>query len=236
MTKHSGKWKCLVIDDEPLAAELISSYVETVNELELAGVCNNALDALTILRQQSIDLLFLDIEMPRLTGLEFLRVLPNPPAIIIISAYREFAVEGFELNVTDYLVKPVTLERFLRAINKLMVKQPAPVENNSIKEDSYVLYKVDRNIEKVYLKDILWIESLKDYIKIILSDKRTLITYQRISYAEQKLPESQFMRIHRSFIVAKDKVTGYNNSTIRVENHELPIGKSYKKKVLDEII
>src|SRR5690606_15765812 len=137
------------------------------------------------LRQQTIDLLFLDIEMPRLTGLEFLRVLPNPPAIIIITAYREFAVEGFELNVTDYLVKPVTFERFLRAINKLIIKQPAPVENNSIKEDSYVLYKVDRNIEKVYLKDILWIESLKDYIKIILSDKRTLITYQRISYAEQ---------------------------------------------------
>jgi DNA-binding LytR/AlgR family response regulator len=170
MKNQPTLWKCLVVDDEPLAADLIKSYIETVDELQLAGICHNALDALAMLRKQKIDLLFLDIQMPKLTGLEFIRSLQKPPAIIITTAYREYAVEGFELDVADYLVKPVTLERFLKAINKVMVRQQQPIlsETSEAHEDPYVYYKVDRQMVKVYLKEILWIESIKDYIKVVL--------------------------------------------------------------------
>jgi DNA-binding LytR/AlgR family response regulator len=227
-----------VVDDEPLAADLIKSYIETVEELQLAGTCHNALDALTMLRKQKIDLLFLDIQMPKLTGLEFIRSLQKPPAIIITTAYREYAVEGFELDVADYLVKPVTLERFLKAINKVMVRQqqPTPAAHTpEADEDPYVYYKVDRQMVKVYLKEILWIESIKDYIKVVLDNNRSLITYQRISYAEEKMPSSLFLRIHRSYIVARSKVTGYGAGVLYICENKLPIGKSYQQRVKSEL-
>jgi DNA-binding LytR/AlgR family response regulator len=225
-----------VVDDEPLAADLIKSYVETVDELQLAGICYNALDALAMLRKHNIDLLFLDIQMPRLTGLELIRSLQKPPAIIITTAYREHAVEGFELDVADYLVKPVTLERFLKAVNKVMVRQQqSSPETAEAHEDPYVYYKVDRQMVKVYLKEILWIESIKDYIKVVLEGNRSLITYQRISYAEEKMPPFLFLRIHRSYIVARNKVTGYGAGVVFVADNKLPIGKSYQQRVKREL-
>lgn len=238
MTNPPAAWKCLVVDDEPLAADLICSYINSIKELELVGVCHNALDAFAQLRKQQVELLFLDIQMPKLTGLELIRALTHPPAIIITTAYREFAVEGFELNVIDYLVKPITLERFLKAINKVINRQPllSSTEISLPQEDTYVYYKVDRQMVKVFLKDILWIESLKDYLKIVLESNRSLITYQRISYAEEKLPASLFLRIHRSFIIARNKVTGFDTNYVSIGTEKIPIGKSYKASIQMELM
>jgi DNA-binding LytR/AlgR family response regulator len=236
MKSADGTWRCLVVDDEPLAAELIQSYIGVVPELELVAVCSNALEASVILRRQAVDVLFLDIQMPQLTGLEFLRTLSRPPAVIFTTAYREYAVEGFELDAADYLVKPVSLERFLKAVQKLLRReQPAPKEE-AVKEDPYVYYRVDRQQVKVFLKDILWIESQKDYIRLVLEGGKTLITYQRISYAEEALPSSLFLRIHRSFIVAKNKVTALKGDEVFVKGQALPVGNSYKQKVHQEIL
>ena len=239
MNKPTVRWKCLVVDDEPLAAELIRSYVETVEELELVAVCHNALDALALLRKQPIDLVFLDIQMPKLTGLEFIRALSKPPAIIITTAYREYAVEGFELDVADYLVKPVSLERFLKAVEKVLARRiaaPPRIEDAAPPQTPYVYYKVDRQLVKVFLKDILWIESQKDYIKVVLEGNKSLVTYQRISYAEENLPASLFLRIHRSFIVARDKVTGISPGEVSIGQHKLPVGNSYKQVVQRELL
>lgn len=225
--------RCLIVDDEPLAAALLKSYVETVEEFELPGVCHNALDALSLLRRQEVDLIFLDIQMPRLTGLEFIRSLTNPPAVIFTTAHREFAVEGFELDATDYLVKPFSLDRFLRAVDKVLRRENVPPPKAY--DEPYVYYRVDRQQVKVFLKDILWIESLKDYIKIVLEGNKSLITYQRISYAEENLPASLFLRIHRSFIVAKNKVTAYKADEVMVGKQVLPVGNSYKQKVMEEL-
>lgn len=237
MKNADPKWRCLVVDDEPLAAELIQSYIGTVPELELAAVCSNALEAAAILRRQSIDVLFLDIQMPQLTGLEFLRTLTHPPAVIFTTAYREYAVEGFELDAADYLVKPVSLERFLKAIQKLLRREaPAALQREVVNEDPYIFYRVDRQQVKVFLKDIHWIESQKDYIKIVLEGGRHLITYQRISYAEEALPSALFLRIHRSFLVAKGKVTAVKGDEVFIGSHALPVGNSYKQKVQREIL
>lgn len=236
MKQPSDRWKCLVVDDEPLAAELIASYIRTVPELELAAICNNALDAFAVLRKQNIDLLFLDIQMPQLTGLQFIRALSQPPAIVITTAYREYAVEGFELDVADYLVKPVTLERFLKAVERVMRRETSPAIGIQTSEEPYVYYRVDRQQVKVFLKDILWIESQKDYIKIVLEGGKSLITYQRISYAEQNLPSSLFLRIHRSFIVARKKVTGYKSGEVLIGDQHLPVGSSYRQAVMRELL
>lgn len=221
--------RCLIVDDEPLASELIRSYAGAVPELNVVGTFNNGLEALAFLRNNAVDLLFLDIQMPRLTGLELIRALSKPPAIIITTAYREFAAEGFDLDVVDYLVKPITLERFLRAVGKVLghQKEPAVIAP----KDDYVFYKVDRRMVKVFLSEILWIESMKDYIRVFLVNGSSVITLQRISYTEENLPPHLFLRIHRSFIVAKDKVTSFGPNSVFVGAKELPVGKLYKQTV-----
>lgn len=236
MNNSVKRWRCLVVDDEPLAAELLQSYIAAVEELELVAVCYNALDALAVLRRQAVDLIFLDIQMPRLTGLQFVRALQHPPVVVFTTAYREYAVDGFELDAADYLVKPITLERFLKTVQKLVrrgVGVAAPVA--VVKDEPYVYYRVDRQQVKVFLKDILWIESQKDYIKVVLEGGKSLITYQRISYAEENLPASLFLRVHRSFIVSKDKVTGLKGDEIFVGKQKLPVGNSYKRKVAEQL-
>jgi DNA-binding LytR/AlgR family response regulator len=224
--------KCIIIDDEPLARELLTSYINKVPYLHLTGSYENAIEAFGILKQSVVDLIFLDIEMPGMTGLELLRSLIHKPSVIVVSAYSEYALEGFNLDVTDYLLKPVLFERFMKAIGKINIEPiDFKIENtkNSISEP-YLFFRVNKENVKVYLKDILWIESLKDYIKVKTIFKE-LVTYQRISLIEQKLPQSLFLRIHRSFIIAKDKVTATNNSHIKINAFQIPIGKSYKQEV-----
>ncbi|MEM8895272.1 MAG: LytTR family DNA-binding domain-containing protein, partial [Bacteroidota bacterium] len=224
--------KCIVIDDEPLAVEVLESYIARIDHLELAGTFNNAIKAFEFLQQNAVDLIFLDIQMPRLTGLEFAKTLTHPPKIIFTTAYREFALEGFELEAIDYLLKPIAFDRFLKAIGKLVPEAPStpePVVKFS-DDDPFIYFKVDKKMVKIRLGDILYIESLKDYVKVVTSEKE-IITHQQISYMEHKLPENQFIRVHRSFIVAIDKVEAFSATDIEMGKHHIPIGRNYKNEV-----
>jgi DNA-binding LytR/AlgR family response regulator len=228
------KYKCLVVDDEPLAAELVATHVTKTPDFELVSTCQNALEALSILQREQIDLLFLDIQMPRMTGWEMLKHLNNRPYVIITTAYREYALEGYEFDVLDFLLKPITFERFEKAVEKFHQRKAAPIEVPAQVGDSYEqaykYFKVNREMRKVFLKDILYIESLKDYVRI-KTEKESLITYQRISYLEEKLPEDKFLRVHKSFIVAVDKVASLGSNSVKIKDKEIPVGRNYKGNI-----
>lgn len=228
--------KCLIVDDEPLAREVLVSYIERVEGLELVAEVDNAVKAFDWLKKESIDLLFLDIQMPKLNGIEFLKVMNNAPKVIFTTAYREYAIESYELDVVDYLLKPVSFPRFLMAVNKMMNGQQEEGQEEAVvdqlrSDHPYIFLKADRKMVKIYLKDIQYIESLKDYVRIKLPEKE-VVSLQKISYLEQKLPEDCFMRIHRSFIVPIKKIEAFSNSTIEISGNELPIGRNYKEQVL----
>lgn len=225
---------CLAVDDEPPALDVVTRHIAAVPSLHLAGTCNNAVQALAMLQQQNIDLLFLDIQMPQILGTQFIRTLKNPPKVIFTTAYRKFAVEGFELDAVDYLLKPITFERFLKAVNKV-IGQPAPESlPTQVKQDivaeRFIHLRADRKVQKVALGDIIYIESLKDYCKIITTS-RQIITRQAISSIETSLPADGFIRIHRSYIVSVDKVESYTNETVEIARKELPIGRMYRHDV-----
>jgi len=227
--------RCLIVDDEPPARELIRRYIEQVPSLQLAGECANAIQAFTLLRQQQVDLVFLDIRMPQLNGNDFLKTLKHPPKVIFTTAYSEYAVEGYELDAVDYLLKPVPFDRFLKAVNKaFQLTAPrhegaAPAEE--AKTDSFVYFRADRKMIKIMLDDILYIESMKDYIKVITSTG-TVITKQSISSVEAMLPEKKFIRTHRSFIVSLDKIKTFTPELIGVATTEVPVGKLYRNAVM----
>lgn len=229
--------KCMIVDDEPLAIEVLESYVERIQGLELVATSDNAVKAFDILKKEPVDLLFLDIQMPKLNGIDFIKVLNPAPQVIFTTAYREYAIESYELNVVDYLLKPIAFNRFLMAVNKVMnendsQQQFVGEETTKTKEDQYIFLKADRKMVKVHLKDIIYIESLKDYVRIKTSVGKEVISLQKISYLEQKLPEDCFMRIHRSFIVPIKKIEAFSNHAVEVGGHELPIGRNYKEEVL----
>jgi DNA-binding LytR/AlgR family response regulator len=220
--------KCLVIDDEPLAQNVIENYLKNFSFIELIAKCENALIALEWIKKQKVDLIFLDISMPFISGIDFIKTLQNPPAIILTTAYKEFAVESYELNVLDYLLKPISFERFLKAINKLNVYTPDVVKPviNDPENDAFIYVKSEKKNVKILFKEILFIESLKDYIKIHTLDK-AIVTQVSISAIEQRLPDN-FLRIHRSFIIAKDKITAYTQHDLEIGKHQIPIGRNYK--------
>lgn len=225
---------CIIVDDEPLAIEIIESYIKRLEGMKLVAKCNNALKAFEILQKQSVDLIFLDIQMPKLTGLDFLRTLNNPPKVIVTTAYRDYALEGYELDVVDYLLKPISFERFLKSIGKVYKTEQATISSTESKlpsEDAYIYLKADKKMVKVLLKDILYIESLKDYVRIKTSSKE-VITHQTITYFEQKLPEDCFIRVHRSFIVPLNKIETFTATQIEVPGKEIPIGRLYKNQVM----
>jgi DNA-binding LytR/AlgR family response regulator len=228
------KIKCLVVDDEPLAAELVATHISKVSDLELVAKSLNPVDAFAILQREPIDLLFLDIQMPRMTGWELLKSLPNKPLVVITTAYREHALEGYEFDVLDFLLKPITFDRFLRSISKYHQRRLTMLDSTTSLSDSYEqaykYFKVNREMKKVFLKDILYIESLKDYVRI-KTDKESLITYQRISYLEEKLPDDKFLRVHKSFIVAVDKITSLGSNSVKIKDKEIPVGRNYKMNV-----
>ena len=220
---------CLAVDDEPPALDILKNYIQAVSSFELAGTCINAVDALNVLRSTHVDLMFLDIQMPQLLGTDLLRTLNNPPKVIFTTAYREFAIEGFELNAVDYLLKPISFERFLKAVNKVMdIKLPQQVQQET--QDAYLYFRSDRKMHKVAMDDIIFIESLKDYIKVVTKSK-TIITKQSISSIEERLPKSSFIRIHRSFIVSLNKVQSYSSELIAIGNEELPVSRMYRHEV-----
>lgn len=224
--------KCLIIDDEPLAQDIIENYLTNFSFIKLIAKCDNALIALEWIKKQKIDLIFLDVSMPFISGIEFIRTLKNPPAVILTTAHKEFAVESYELNVVDYLLKPISFERFLKAINKLdldVANIQTPLITGT-KNEAFIYVKSEKKNVKILLRDILFIESLKDYIKIHAPDK-TIITQVSISTIEQRLPDN-FLRVHRSFIVAKDRITAYTQHDLEIGKLQIPIGRNYKMIVV----
>jgi DNA-binding LytR/AlgR family response regulator len=231
------KTRCLIVDDEPLAIKVIESHISKVPNLELVGSCQNAVEAFDLLLKKKIDLVFLDVEMPEISGVDLLKSLNNGPAVIFITAYRDFALDAFELDAIDYLLKPVSFERFFKAVSKyfqwkgsegLEVKNSDSLNQH---EAPFIYVRSDRKVLKILLQDILFIESLKDYVKIHLEGE-TIITKEKISNLEDKLPEDQFIRAHRSFLVASKYIKAFTSETIEVKNHEIPIGRTYKNSVL----
>lgn len=227
------KIRCLIVDDEPLAIRLIEKHIAKIDNLEVVATCNTALKAFEILNSQSIDLLFLDIKMPSMTGIEFLRNLKNPPKTILTTAYRDYALEGYDLGVVDYLLKPITLERFLKAVDKFF--RETAKSTPKIKEtvtDEFILVKSGIKNYKINVKDILYIESLKDYIKINTVDSKSITSKYKIGDIEQELNDKHFLRIHRSFIINSSKITAFTINEIEINGIEVPIGASYKDGVL----
>ena len=232
---ETGIIKCLIVDDEPPAREIIRRYIEQIPMLELAGECGNAIQAFTFLQQQKVDLIFLDIRMPQLNGNDFLKALKNPPKVIFTTAYPEYALEGYELDVIDYLMKPIPFDRFLKAVNKAY-QQTAPSSSvpaaaEEKRSDSFVYFRADRKMVKVMLQDIVYIESMKDYVKVFTTNG-TIITKQSISSVEAMLPEKEFIRTHRSFIVSARHIKSFTSELIEIHNTEVPIGKLFRNEVL----
>lgn len=227
------KIKCLVVDDEPLAIRLIEKHIAKIDNLEVVATCNNALKAFEILNLQKIDLMFLDIKMPNITGVEFLKNLKNPPKTILTTAYRDYAIEGYDLGVVDYLLKPVTFERFLKAVDKFL----SETARNEVKikesvPDEYILVKSGIKNYKINTNDIVYIESLKDYIKINTVGDKNITSKYKIGDIQEELNGDHFLRIHRSFIINTTKITAFTMNEIEVSNIEIPIGASYKEDVL----
>ncbi|HEV8286914.1 MAG TPA: response regulator transcription factor [Chitinophagaceae bacterium] len=232
--------KCLIVDDEPPAREVLKRYVEEIPTLEMVGECANAIQAITTLQQQPIDLIFLDIRMPQLNGTDFLKTLKNPPKVIFTTAYSEYALEGYELDIVDYLMKPVRFDRFLKAVNKAFPspthKQVAEqtIHSEEKKNESFVYFRADRKMLKILLSDILYIESMKDYVKVF-TENSSIVTKQSISSVETMLPEKTFIRTHRSFIVSLNKIKSFTNEIIEIGETEIPIGKLYRNNVLKRL-
>lgn len=235
--QQSKKIKCLVIDDEPPARDILKKYITDVDLLQLSGECSNAVETLSFLQNNVVDLLFLDIKMPHILGTSFLRTLKNPPKVIFTTAYRKYAVEGFDLNAVDFLLKPISFDRFLQAVNKVMelnihVSANTASLNETLSDQShpFLYFRADRKMVKVFLDDILYIESLKDYIKVVTTTK-VIISKQAISSLDEMLPKDSFIRVHRSYIIAINKIVSFNTDSIEIGKTEIPIGRLYRHDV-----
>jgi DNA-binding LytR/AlgR family response regulator len=223
-------WKCLLVDDEPPALKILEQYIAMADQLEIVGSCNNAFQAMELLKKNNIDIIFLDIQMPKLTGTSFLKTLTHKPQVIFTTAYKEFASDAFDLDAIDYLVKPFSVERFLKAVNKITQLNTTPAEKEksvNTPDVSFLYFRSERKMIKVFLDDILYVESIKDYIKIYRVSDKPLLVKQSISTIEAMLPQHLFTRVHRSFIVSVVKVTAFTSQDIEIGNIEIPIGRLY---------
>jgi DNA-binding LytR/AlgR family response regulator len=228
--------KCLIVEDEPIAQEILKSYIDKTDFLEVVGQLNNAIDAFNFLKNNTVNLLFLDIKMPQMTGMELLKAISNKPKVIITSAYRYYATDAFELDVLDYLLKPYPFERFLKAVSKISVDEnPAPIHRSSSGERPFIFVKGNKQLHKIFTEDILYIESQRDYLKFRIKDQPDVVTRQTIGYYEQFLPAQLFLRVHRSFIVAIDKIAMVESSRLMVGNIYLPVGRNYKQHVHESL-
>jgi DNA-binding LytR/AlgR family response regulator len=229
---------CLAVDDERLALDLLEDNIRKVPFLNLVKRCRNAFEALDVMREHAIDLLFLDIQMPGITGLQFLQSMPpNPPMVIFVTAYEQYALEGFNLDVVDYLLKPVSFERFLKAANKahelhqFRTAEP-PVAPSPVPGPEYLFVNADYSLVKIRVADILYVEGLKDYVKIYLSTApRPVITRLTMKAMEERLPTQQFLRVHKSFIVAFDKIESIRNLRIKIGAVHVPVSESYSEQL-----
>lgn len=226
------KIKCLLVDDEPLAISLLQNHISKLDCFEVVGTCSNALKAAEVLRTTAVDLLFLDIKMPQITGIDFLRTLKNPPAVIFTTAYREYALESYELDIVDYLLKPITFDRFFKATDRYL-RTNAPVNNKIIAQpqENFIYIKNGTKFNKLNTDDILFIESVKDYIIVHQINGTKLTVKYKISDIESELQEKGFLRIHRSFIINLKKITAFTTYDVEIGTIEIPIGASYKEFV-----
>ncbi len=225
--------KCLIIEDEPLAAEVLSDYIDDVPHLTLMGICEDAIYASSFLKEHSVDLIFLDIHLPKLKGLDFLKTLIHPPKVILTTAYHQYALQGYEHNVVDYLLKPIDFERFLQAVQKIdfqtkMVDRTAETKNI---QKPFRFFRVNKRNVKVFLDEIRYVESLKEYVRIHTAKDR-LVTKFQIGELEAELKDTNLIRIHRSFLVAKDKIEAYSSSSVEIDGQQIPIGRTYREDVI----
>ncbi len=231
------KIKCLVVDDEPLAREGIAGYCSKVPYLELVGSCQNAIEATDRLNEEAIDLIFLDIHMPGMSGLQLIKALKNPPAVVFTTAYRDYAADGFDLNAVDYLVKPVSFERFLQGANKvyehLLAKKSINLAPGT--QEEFFFVKCDGKFVRIYFNEILFLEGMKDYT-IIYRKTEKLIVLVSMKKVEENLKSEEFIRVHKSYIVAKSKVNSLEGNQLKINDHLVPISKSLKESVVNNII
>ena len=231
------KTKCLIVDDEPLAIQLIESHAAKIENLEIVAKCSNAMEAFNVIREKRIDLIFMDIQMPQITGIDFLKTLKNPPKVIITTAYRQYALEGYELDVVDFLLKPISFERFLKAVTKFYHFKPDELSLNhnsngdSNTDSSFIDVRENKKVLRIYLREISFIEGLNEYIGIHTDGKR-IVTKCSLTKIENNLPSDRFIRIHKSFIVAIARIHSFSATSLEVDNKELPIGRSYKNLVM----
>ncbi|MFA8342446.1 MAG: LytR/AlgR family response regulator transcription factor [Rhodothermaceae bacterium] len=236
------KYNCLIVDDEHLARTLLENYISKIPTLSLAGKCKNPLEAIEVLEKAKIDIIFLDIQMPELTGIEFLKTLTDPPVVILTTAYQEYALESYQFDVTDYLLKPFSLERFLKAVNKaaklLELKNYPPVVQETpvieTVEQKFLNIKVDHKIRRIDLNKILYIEGMKEYVTVFTAEEK-LVTLESLKKLEDFLPANQFIRIHKSYIAAIDKITALDGNQVYLNKIILPVGKVYKDLVVKKV-
>lgn len=237
--------QCLIVDDEELARNLVENYIDRLPHLTVVGKCANPLDAMQVLQSEKVDLIFLDIQMPGLTGVEFLKTMPHRPLVIFTTAYKEYALEGYELDVVDYLLKPFRFERFLQAVNKatkILKKEKEPPQTSTVVSDSpvnsegrnYQLVKSDFKVYRILHKDIRYIESMKEYVAYHTSHGRTL-SLGSLKKLQEELPHDQFLRIHKSYIVNKDFVEALEGNMVLIGDKKIPIGGSYKEEVMKHL-
>ena len=223
-----AKIRCLIVDDEDVARRIISKYLQDLGDFEILASCSDALEARNFLNDHTVDLLFLDIEMPKLNGLALLKTLAEPPAVILTTAYREYALEGYELDVLDYLLKPISFERFIKAINKYKKQQPKSPETPTPPEKS-IYIKSDRKTIKLKLSDILYVEAMNNYILVHTMEQKHVV-YQSISSFAEELSE-QFIRIHKSFLVNRSRVSAFSKEQVEIGDISLPVGRTHRNKL-----
>lgn len=237
---NDGMMSCVIVDDEPLAREGLSNYVREVDFLELKATCENPLELLDLLDQSPVDLIFLDIQMPKMNGLDFLKITQKMPMVIITTAYPSYALEGFQLDALDYLLKPVTFERFFKAARKAkdyyqLLKRPGATDAGKIEKQDYFFIKCGSKYEKIPLEDILYVEGMQNYVNIY-TIKGKYLTILSLKSLEENLSEQSFIRVHKSFIVAIGKIDSIEGNEISIQNSKIPISRNYREKVIGQVI
>lgn len=225
---------CLVVDDEPIARNGMVEHIGQVDFLNTVAICKNAIEASTVLDNYSVDLVFLDIQMPKITGIDFLKNLSNPPLVVFTTAYPQYAIEGYELNVLDYLLKPVSFERFFKAVLKAQSYLQLKAKQETEITESYFFIKSNQKIEKIMLEDILYIEALSNYVILYTKSKKHIV-YMSFKGIESQLPKHLFLKIHKSYIVAISAIQTIDNNQVMLANQSLPLSKSYKIAVMNRV-
>ncbi|MGC4039028.1 MAG: LytTR family DNA-binding domain-containing protein [Chitinophagaceae bacterium] len=232
---------CIIVDDEPLAREGISNYVREIDFLDLVAVCENPVELTKLLDQQSVDLIFLDIQMPKMNGLDFLKIVQNPPMVIVTTAFPSYALEGFQLNVMDYLLKPITFDRFFKSVNKakdyfnLVAKSSGQKMLDEKTADDYFFIKCGSKYEKIFFADILYAEGMQNYVTIYTT-KGKYMTLLYLKNLEENLDKNSFIRVHKSFIVAVDKIDAIEGNEISIQSHRVPISRNYRDQVIQQVV